>query len=295
MGTSGQSKGSSSNSPLLPTWLEDDAETGPIPGGASDDSNNDAAPGNAPQEQSGNQDERPKPAIQPPPEPGRFRQARGNFSRFVGSGGSDTGSLRRAVRDYVRSGTGGGATAALRMGASRSTARNVLGVFRGIQREGIQEILRSLNLERLAGGSTQDVFIGLTEVICLEGGSIDEATARDAWLETVAELDHLGIDDLDALTGDQIREVFLTFIANSIETRLYQEIGVNGFQVAESLRNIERIEAQFKSYIAGRVRDSFTADLSQISAMSDPEIKEIVDRTYQEAWELLELLGDQEE
>ena len=139
------------------------------------------------------------------------------------------------------------------------------------------------------------MFLGLTEVICRDGGPIDEAIGRDAWLETVAEIDRFGIDNLEALTGDQIREFFLSFIAHAIEARLYQEIGINGFRVAEDIEDIEGLDAQFRSYIERAVRDSFSSDLTRLSAMSDHDIRTVVDRTYREAWELLELIGDREE
>jgi hypothetical protein len=284
MGTSGRTKGSQSGTPLIPTWL-DEPQTGPLPGGDEDvsDGGNDAPDG---------QDDIVRPAIPLPPEPVRFQSARGNFSRFAGSGGNDRGALRRAVRDYVRSGTGGSGNAVRRMGGSRTAASNALGVFRGFQRDGVQETLRRLNLENLAGRSLQDVFIGLTEVICRDGGSVDEAIARDAWLETVAELDRFGIEETP--NSDQTCEVFLSFIAHTIEIRLYQEIGVKGFQYAEDIANIEEFDSQFRSYIERAVRDSFSSDLTKLSAMSDDDIKAVVDRTYHEAWDLLELLRDRE-
>lgn len=282
MGTSGPTKGSQSSTPLVPTWL-DEPQTAPLPGGDDPHDSNDEG------------NDAPRPAVQPPPEPERFRGARGNFSRFAGSGGSDRGALRRAVRDYVRSGTGGSRYAVRRMGASRTAANNALGVFRGILHDGVQETLRRLNLENLTGGSPQDVFLGLTEIICRDGGSVDEAIARDAWLETVAEFDRFGIDDMDALTGDQVSEIFLSFIAHAIEARLYQEIGVNGFKFAESINDIESFDSQFRSYIERAVRDSFSSYLAELSVMSDQDIGAVVDQTYREAFELLEILGDQEE
>ncbi|HXL86385.1 MAG TPA: Qat anti-phage system associated protein QatB [Gemmatimonadaceae bacterium] len=233
-----------------------------------------------------------RPAIQPPPEPERFRSARGNFSTFARSGGSDRGALRRAVRDYVRSGTRGSGNAVRRMGASRATASGALGVFRGFQRDGVAGTLIRLNLGNLVGRSARDVFLGLTDVICRDGGSIDEAIARDAWLETVAELERFDIDNLDALTTDQVKELFLTFVTHAVETRLFQEIGVNGFKVAD-LSAIETFEAQFRSYIERSIRDSFASDLSQLSGLSDQQIRTIVDRTYRDAWELLVIWGDQ--
>ena len=197
-------------------------------------------------------------------------------------------------RDYVRTGTGGRRNAVRRMAPSRVAAGRTLGVFRGLQRDGTQETLRRLNLQRLSGGSVQEIFIGLTEVICQDGGSIDEAIARDAWLETIAELDQFGIDDLDALRGEQVRELFLTFVAHSIEARLYQEIGISGFKISARIDDIASFDRQFREYIERSVRDSFSSDISELSNMSDRDLRRVVDTTYFEVWKLLELLGDQE-
>ena len=294
MGTSSSSSGSGSGTPLVPSWL-DEPDSGRLPGG-------DARPppvdgGDADGGQDGQQggdeggEEPPQPA---PVAKERFRSARSNFSRFAGSGGSNGRALRRAVRDYVRTGTGGTRNAVLRMAPSRAAAGRALGVLRAVQRDGIHETLRRINLQGFSGRSVQEIFTGITEVVCQDGGSIDEAIARDAWLETIAELDQFGIDNLDAVTDEQIQELFLSFVAHSIEARLYQEIGVNGFKLSDDLDDIESFDEQFREYIARSVRDSFSGDISTLSNMSDNDIGSVVDSTYLETWELLQLLGDRE-
>lgn len=296
MGTSGSTSGSGSNTPLIPSWLNG-SDTDPLPGGGAPLTPNDDSGSNNDEQENQNNDTQSdgaRPPIPPVADPERFRSARANFSRFAGSGGSDRSALKRAVRDYARKGTGGSRGAVQRMGPSRAAASNALGVFRGFQRDGVQETLLRLNLQNLAGKSVQDIFIGLTDVICKDGGPIDEAIARDAWLETIAVVKELGIDDLETLTAEQIKEVFLNFIAHSVESRIYQEIGVNGFTFAEDMDDIKGFDEQLRDYIERSVRDSFTGDLAQLSALSDKQIRETVDKTYREAWELLLLQGDQE-
>jgi hypothetical protein len=267
MGTSGSTRGPGSNSALVPTFLNEPS-IGPLPGGTdgppADGSQPDGGPVPA--------DLLPHPEIVAPPIPGRFGGARGNFTSFASSGGSDRPALRRGVRDYVRSGAHRSGNAVRRMGSSRATASGALGVFRGFQRDGVADTLLRLNLGNLVGRPTREVFIGLTDVICRDGGPIDEAIGRDAWLETCAELERFGIQDLDALTSDQVREVFLTFVVHAVETKLFQDIGVNGFRVAD-LDAIEAFEAQFRSYVERAVRDSFASDLSALSEMSDQQIQ----------------------
>jgi hypothetical protein len=231
MGTSGRSGGSGSNTSLVPTFLDEPPQR-PLPGEAPPDGaeagTNDSDPGPP-----------PRPDIEMPPVPARFQTARRNFSTFARSGGSDRGALRRAVSDYVRSGTQGSTNAVRRMGASRNAGSAVLGMFRGFQRDGVEASLRRLNLDRLIGRPARDIFVGLTDVICQDGGQIDEGIARDAWLETVADLDQFGIDDLNALNIDQIQGVLITFIVHAVETRLFQDIGANGLDIASDLSAIE--------------------------------------------------------
>jgi hypothetical protein len=289
MGTSGSSRGAGSNTSLVPTFL-DEPQIVVFPGGgrpAPDDAEPDVEPSVAQPVQ--------RPTIEPPPLPARFRGARRNFSSFAASAGADRGALRRAVSDYVRSGTRGSANATRRMGSSRAAAGNLLAVFRGLQRDGVEQTLRRLNLDNLIGRPAEEVLAGLSDAICRDGGSIDEGIARDAWLETVADLDRLGIDDVNTLTPEQIREFFLAFVAHAVETRLFQDIGAKGLRMAQDLASIEAFEAQFRDYIRRSVRDSFASDLAPLANLSDQQISEIVDRTYREAWELLDVWGDLEE
>lgn len=288
MGTSGSSSGSDSNTPLVPSWL-DEPDDSLLPGGGLP-----LPPEKTDDDDKQHDSDKPEDTNNDKPDPERFKDSRTNFSRFAGSGGENKTALKRAVGDYVRSGTGGSGNAVQRMGISRRSGSNALGVFRGIQRDGLRETLRQLDLESLSGKSISDMFLGLTEVVCQDGGSIDEAIARDAWLETIAELDRFGLESIDGLTTDQVQEIFLSFIAHSVEARLYQEIGVNGFKYADSLEDIESFDLQFRDYIGRTVRDSFRGDLRKLSSMTDNEIKKIVDKTYFDAWSLLELLGESE-
>ena len=178
------------------------------------------------------------------------------------------------------------------MGASRATARGVLGVLRDFQRDGVAQTLRRLSLTDLAGRPLEDVFIGLTDVVCGDGGSIDEGIAREAWLETVAELEELDVTDPGALSADQVRDIFVAFITHSVVGRLLQDIGANGFKFATDLAGIAAFDSQLRSYIRRAVRDSFSGDLATPSALTDKQIGTIVEQTYKDAWDLLAAQGD---
>lgn len=288
MGTSGSTRGTGNGTSLLPTFLND-PDGGPLPGGDGPaDGDDGGGDGGAPPEA-----DTPRPAIPAAAPDNRFSSARRNFSTFASSGGNDRRALRRAVRDYVRSGYGNSRNATGAMGSSRRSAANVLGVLRGFSRDGAAQTLNRFNLGALAGRPAGEVLTALTDVICRDGGTIDEAIAREAWLETVASVEAAGITDVDAMTAAEFGEVFLSFISQSVQAKLFQEIGVNGFRVAD-LDEIRAFESQFRSYVDGRVRDSFNADLSDLAQMSDDRITAIVEQTYREAWDLFVTWGDRE-
>ena len=69
------------------------------------------------------------------------------------------------------------------------------------------------------------MFAGLADYICPEGGSIDEGIARDAFVETIADLAGAGITDIDALTPGQIQTVFELYATHAIEARICNDIG----------------------------------------------------------------------
>ena len=63
--------------------------------------------------------------------------------------------------------------------------------------------VRALNLGALAGHPIEEIFLGLADYVCPDGGSIDEGIAREAFIETIADLAGAGITDLDGLTADK--------------------------------------------------------------------------------------------
>ena len=105
------------------------------------------------------------------------------------------------------------------MGTSRAAGARLLGFLSGAGVSGAREALRALNLENLAGRPIEEVFLGLVDYICPDGGSIDEGIAREAFIETIAELSENGITDIDGLSADQIQTIFEVYATHSMTTR----------------------------------------------------------------------------
>jgi hypothetical protein len=233
----------------------------------------------------------------PMPAPGaprRFAAARTNLSRFASSGGNDRASLGRAVSGYVSTASGGARTAAMRMGASRGAGSRLMSFMADAAVRGAREALRALNLDALAGRPIEEIFLGLTDYICPEGGTIDEGIARDAFIETIAQLAARGVADLDGMTPDQMRTVFELYATNAIEARLCNDIGAKTIMLPADAREARRVQDQLRDFIRGGVSDA----LARASALPDPltpnRALAFVAGVYEQAFEILQTMGDAE-
>lgn len=284
MGTSNPYGGPGGDNPLIPSWLGSDGDGAP-PDGTPPESGQ--PPGDAPVPP-------PSPPPQPPPFPERFRTPRTNFTRFAGSGGTDRASLGRAVSGYVSRASGGVRQAAQRMGSSRGAGARLLGFLADAQARGAREALRALNLEHLAGRPIDEIFVGLVDYVCPDGGTIDEGISREAFVETIVDLATLGITDLDALTADQMQTVFELFATHAIEARLFNDIGTKAITLPRDAHTASRVQAQLRDFIARGVSDALTAAKMVLSALTPDRVLGFVGSVYEEAFRMLEIMGEVE-
>lgn len=292
MGTSSAYGGAGGGTPLIPSWLQGDGNGGaagasPGDGGGTPPSSSDGTTPAVP----------PAPAARPIPPAGasdRFTSARTNFSRFASSGGSDRRSLGRAVSQYVSKSAGGSRQAAQRMGSSRGAGAGLVRFLNDATANGVREALRTLNLESLAGRPIEEVFSGLADYICPEGGSIDEGIARDAFIETIADLASAGITDIDALTSDQIQTVFELYATHAIEARICNDIGIKVVTLPADPHATERVQAQLRDFIQRSVSDAINAVSVNIQSLTPDAVMDFVTNVYQSAFDVLQTIGDGE-
>ncbi len=287
MGTSGPFEGSKSG--LVPSWVDEPASS-PIapPDGAGDirpdggtDDDGGAAPTAAP------------PTAYPPmpavPASSGLGGARGNMTR--GARTSDARAIRRGAGKYV-SASGGGRAAARRMPNSRAVAGGVVGLARSFAKEGPTEALRRFNLAGMAGEPAEDVFVALTDMLCPPGGTIDEAIARDAMLEAVANLAAAGVGSFDELSTDDLRELFIGVVSRSIEGKILNEVGTNALSVPADIAGVERAQNMLRDFVEGCVRDEFEARGSELGDLDGKVIDRFVEDLYAAALDLVMVLGD---
>lgn len=291
MGTSGTFGGSKNG--LVPSWVDEPASP---PATAPDTAEPDSADGDRAGGPGQNEETPPgaAPAQSYPPIPGipessRLGGARGNMTR--GARTSDERALRRGAGRYVRA-SGGGRSAASRMPNSRAVAGGVAGLARSFANQGPAEALRRFNLEGMAGAPAEDVFVALTDMLCPAGGTIDESIARDAMLETVADLAASGVGNFDELSVDDLREFFIGVVSRSIEGKILNEVGTNAIAVPSDVAGVERVQAMLHDFIEGCVRDEFDARGTDLNVLEAAAVDSFVDDLYGAALDLVEALGD---
>ncbi len=294
MGTSGTFGGSKNG--LVPSWVGEPAsppaaapangEPDSADSGGTDTPDGGGDASTAPSEISPAQAYPPIPAV---PTNSGLGGARGNMTR--GARTSDGSALRRGASGYVRA-SGGGRAAASRMPNSRAVAGGVAGLARNFVNQGPTEALRQFNLEGMAGAPAEDVFVALTDMLCPAGGTIDEAIARDAMLETIADLATSGVGNFDELSSDDLLEFFIGVVSRSIEGKILNEVGTNAIAAPSDIAGVERAQNMLHDFIEGCVRDEFDARGTDLSDLDAGTLDTFVDDLYSAALDLVEAMGD---
>jgi hypothetical protein len=297
MGTSNANGGQGDDTPLVPSWLPPEGAPAPPPppipppDQIPPDLPPDGGPGIPPAIPA-------PPSLPPIPVSGaadRFRTARANFTRFAKSGGSDRASLGRALSGYVSTSSGGRRAAAQRMGSARVAGVQLLGVLSSAVASGARETLRALNLERLAGRPIEEVFLGLMDYVCpFDGGTVDEGIARDAFVETIADLAENGIIDFDSLTFDQMQIVFELYATHAIETRICNDIGMKAVTVPVDAAAAASVQRQLLDFIRRSVSDSLTQAHEALQTLTPDNINRIVTGIYEQAFGILQTIAEAE-
>lgn len=292
MGTSGTFGGSKNG--LVPSWVDEPAsppaaapDVG-VDSGGSDGADGPNQNGEAARTSPDATPAQSYPPISEIPVSSGLGGARRNITR--GARTSDERTLSRGASQYVRA-SGGGRAAASRMPNSRAVASGIAGLARNFINQGPAEALRRFNLEAMVGAPAETVFVALTDMLCPAGGTIDEAIARDAMLETVADLAASGVGNFDDLSADDLREFFIGVVSRSIEGKILNEVGTNAIAAPSDIAGVERAQAMLYDFVEGCVRDEFDTHGADLSDLDASVIDSFVDDLYGAAFDLVEALG----
>jgi hypothetical protein len=180
------------------------------------------------------------------------------------------------------------------MGSARGAAGRLVGFLSDAVARGATAALRALNLGTLAGRPIEEVFLGLADYVCPDGGTIDEGIAREAFIETITDLAGAGITDLDSLTADQMQTVFELYATNAIEARLCNDIGAKTITLPSDARQAARVQAQLKDFIRRGVSDALTTARAATATLTPARVLQFVGRIYEQAFGILQIMGDAE-
>jgi hypothetical protein len=180
------------------------------------------------------------------------------------------------------------------MGSALVAGSRLLGFLSDALARGATEALRALNLGALAGRPVEEIFLGLADYVCPDGGSIDEGIAREAFIETITDLAGAGILDLDGLTADQMQTVFELYATNAIEARLCNDIGAKVITLPSNIREVARVEAQLNDFIRRGVADALTSARIAADELTPDRVLQFVGRIYEQAFEVMQIMGKAE-
>ena len=290
MGTSSSFGGPGGGTPLVPSWLGDESASPRVPDGSTPEGQ--SPDGASPVD--GLPVPPPRGPIPPIADSGRFSAPRNNFSRFARSGGTDNRNLGRAVSRYVRSSVQGARTAAVRMGSSPEAGSRLLGFLSDAAARGGAEALRAINFGQLAGRPIDEIFLGLVDYVCPDGGSIDEGIARASFIETIADIAETGLKDLDSLTVEQVQKVFELYATNTIEARLCNDIGNKVITLPSNVLDVARVQAQLHDFIKRSVADALAAAQFAAATLTPKRVLRFVQGIYEQAFTILRAMGERE-
>jgi hypothetical protein len=159
---------------------------------------------------------------------------------------------------------------------------------------GPREALRSLKLETLAGHPIEEIFLGMMEYVCPDGGTIDDSIAREAFVETIADLADNGLTDFDTLTAEQLQTILELYAAHAIEARLCNDIGTKAITLPSNVAAAENIQKQLFDFVRRSVSDVLTTGLAGVAAMTPDKVVGFVTGVYEQAFAILQSMGEAE-
>ena len=178
------------------------------------------------------------------------------------------------------------------MAAERSAAGNFANVLSRASEApgGIREVVRTLNFGSLADRPIQDIYAALVDYICPPDGDLDDAHARDAYLEAVNEVMQDQPPDLEKPSPETIRDIIGKFIANAVNQRIVTAIGIGIISLPSNPDEIRAIQSGTHDFVRGCVAETmeeFKGDFREA------DLRPEIDWIFERAAEVLHDRGDE--
>lgn len=287
MGTSASSKGPGSGVPMVPPWVPDAASPTPPSGGdgpAHDSDDQDAQPLAGPDQQGS-----PGSPVQPSPiaPANRFGGARRGLGDFAHGG--DRRNMQRGLREYVRHGYGGHATAVRRFGGTASTAGTLYGALSSVAAGQAAAPGSPLDPVLLAGRTAREVIDAIVEAVRPADGTQDAEASRATIKDALSEVLTMFPDaDLLNLTDDQRSVVIERFVGIDVYRRTMLDIGKTIQDRAPTASTgLARLK-EVKDYIKQTVAAAFRTLKAAGQRITTGRVNEVVQAALRETFQVFE-------
>lgn len=284
MGTSTSSKGPGGGVPMVPPWAP--PAPPPLAGGAPIDAPP-AQPGGGAPPNASTAPTSPEPArAQPAPTApaGRFKSARSSLGKFAGGGGGVY--LQRGLRDYVRKGYGGRATAVRRFTGTARTAGALHAALSNVaDRAGGSTLDRTL----LGGRSAREIMDAIIEAVRPADGTQDAEASRASVKDALSELLTAFPDANPLELTEEQRDVAIEhFVSNDVFRRVMLDVGKAIQDKATSAAaGLSRLR-EVKDYVRQTVAASFRKLANAGHRMTTGRVGQIVYAAIQDTFQVFE-------
>ncbi len=251
MGTSSHNPGQNGHTPLVPSWVDND--DGDI-----------ASP------------------ISPNADPQRFSDARGNMTRFARS--ENTRNFGNAVSQYVNHSTGGAQGAVKRLGTARNSTAKLVGVLGAYSAGGAGAVQNYLKVYNLIGVRADEALRSITDLICDDGGTTNEGIARDAYIDTLADLKELRSIKFEDLSPDQIMLLIEGCMARIVVGKLLNDIGNKTLMIPEYLRKAGNVKTRMVNLVKGLIKDIAANMKLSPNKIRKEQAQSITDTVYERVY-----------
>lgn len=122
----------------------------------------------------------------------QWGKLKGDVTRASSDGSVAPEIARTIIGGFLQaSGGGGGATQGSGIGGGRAAQRvagRLANLIRSVSAQGLSETLHDSGLANLVGQSARDISVGLLDLLCDDGSTLDEVDARNAMANLIEDL-----------------------------------------------------------------------------------------------------------
>jgi len=123
---------------------------------------------------------------------------------------------------------------------------------------------------------------------------VDEGIAREAFIETIADLAENEIVDIDSLNAEQLQTIFELYATHAIEARLCNDIGTKAITMPADSSDAARVQTQLLEFVRRSVADALTPARGAMQTLTPDRVLGFVTHVYEQAFSILQTLGDAE-